>query len=211
MEWLSKIADIVKLPTKYFVIVALCAGAILSLPTSILKWLHLDALPAPSGAIVGIVFIASCAVILVKVADRIALNWQAGTRAAERTTRVMEKLVRLDGEERAILREFVFNQSTLRLPMDKPAVAGLISSGVIQRVGAVAHGTVYGVLTAFRLSDDADAFLTDETLGIPSYLITTDGDGRKTLTEAGRDWIAEHRPSFAGDLDRFERPVHRHW
>jgi hypothetical protein len=211
MDW-SKIGELAKLPTKVYAIIALTTGAALFLPKPVLERLNLDAIPAPWGTVLGIVFLVSAAMVIANTTGWLMRKRQASQRAAARTVRVMEKLANLDGEERAILREFiVLGRSTLRLPMDNPTVAGLIASSVIQQTGSYGKQTIYGMLFPYQLSDDTQMLLMDEILGIPDHLMPPDGDGKKSLTQQGACWVHDNRPAFIHDIERFEAPVHRRW
>jgi hypothetical protein len=59
MEWLTKLTDLHKMPTRYVGLVAIVTGALLFSPVWFLDKLHLSTIPAPYGALVGVVFLVT--------------------------------------------------------------------------------------------------------------------------------------------------------
>jgi hypothetical protein len=210
MELLSKIPDIAKLPTKYFAVAAVVMGAVLFLPKSFLDRLNLGQIPAPYGIAVGLAFLVCCGVVVVNSVGWLASRRDAGRRATQRNLELFAKLENLDNEERAILREFiVFRRSTIGLPVDNPAVAGLRVSGVIRVVGKLGKGSRFGVFFPFQLTRDADALISDEMLGVPWQFLLQDDNGRRQLSGDGQRWLVRSRPAFAEGIDKFDGEDHR--
>jgi hypothetical protein len=146
MDWIPKITDLAKVPTKVFAVIALTTGSALFLPTPILKRLSMDSIPAPWGVIVGIAFLISAAMVVVNCIGWFVRRRRSIQRSDVQSLEMVAKLGNLDAEEQAILREFVvFRRSTLGLPVDNPTVAGLRASGVIRLVGTMGKGSRFGV------------------------------------------------------------------
>lgn len=210
MEWLSKISDLVKLPTKYYAILAMTTGAVLFLPTTLLKRLNLDAIPAPYGTVIGIVFIVTSVFVLVNSASWCVAWYRWRVRAGERIRRVQDKMLSLDGAERSVLREFfVYGQTTIRLPLVNPVVAGLVAEGVLRQVGQFGRVSLHGPLFSFRLSDEASIIMDVDVLGFPDGAFEVGHSGRSILTDQGEHWLIENRPSFAYDVAHVDRGIRR--
>ena len=65
MEWVSRIADLLKLPTKYFALTALVTSVILFLPDTFIRRLHMEAVPQKFGFWLGLLFLVSSALVAV--------------------------------------------------------------------------------------------------------------------------------------------------
>jgi len=211
MDWLSGMTGLVKLPAKYYAIVALTTGAMLFLPSTILKRLNLDSIPAPYGSVVGVAFVVSSVFLLVNFGSWCVKWVQWRIKAGERIERIRNKMSSLDGAEQAILREFfLVGQTTIRLPLDNPVVAGLVAEGVIRQVGPTGRLSLHGPLFSFRMSDDALVLADDETFGVPPQAAQREQDGRLAFNDIGAQWLEENRPSFVDDVERVDR-ARRRW
>ncbi len=196
MEWLSKITDLVKLPTKHFALVAIVTGAILLLPEAVLKYFHLEAIPDPYGVIVGLIFLVSTGLVIVNVASWFISRFQTQRRITKRKEHIRTEVNRLDGAEQAILREFFLGgRSTITLPLDNPVVAGLIARGIISQVGQFGQHSHHGMMFSFRVSEAASEFITPAVVGLDEHLLD-ESDGNWTLNGAGIQWVRDNRPSF---------------
>jgi len=196
LEWLPKLLDVFKLPTKYVALLAFVTGAVLFSPQAILDKLHLSSISAPYGAIVGIVFLVASGIVLVNAWCAGALVWRRRGSSARRRSQVSSELGTLDPVEQAVLREFMLSgSSTLKIPMDNPAVVGLIAKGILERIGPYGNYSLDGMMFPFRISAVAREFITPEILGLAQFTIMTD-DGKMTLTHEGIEWVDERRPEF---------------
>ena len=203
MDWLNRLTDVFKLPTKYVALLSLVTGAVLFSPQWILDKLHLSAIPAPYGAIVGIAFLISTGVVIVNAWSAGAYFFRRRGSIARRQSQVVEALTKLDPVEQAILREFILGgSSTLKIPMDNPAVVGLTTTGILERIGAHGNYTLDGMMFPFRITSLAKDLITPDVLGLAEFTITTE-TGHLTLTPEGMDWVDQRRPEFA--IPRRER------
>lgn len=203
MDWLNRITDVFKLPTRYVALLSLVSGAMLFSPQSILDKLHLSSIPSPYGAIVGIVFLVSTGVVIVNTSTAIASALRRRGALARRQSKVAEALGNLDPIEQAILREFILGGcSTLKIPMDNPAVVGLTTAGILERTGVYGNFSLDGMMFPFRITSIARDLITPEVLGLAEFTIPTE-NGKMTLTQEGFEWVDERRPEFA--IPRRER------
>jgi hypothetical protein len=196
MEWFGKIGDFLKLPTKYFGLVAIVTGAVLLLPEKILERLHIDKIPPPYGTILGIVFLMSIGLVVVNSLSWMAARFQRYRQISQRREFLRESVNKLDDAERAVLREFFLHgQTTIQLPFDHPVIAGMMTCGILQPVGRFGRHSRAGMMFSFRISDSADEFITSDVLGLTQYL--TDGpEGKWMISEQGIEWIERNRPPF---------------
>lgn len=138
VAWLSKVTDFFKFTTKQHAIVASTTGAILFLPTAVLKRLGLNEIPAPYSAIVGLAFIVSNVFVLAYSVSWCIAWYRRRAQSGELIQRLEGKLRNLDIGEQAVLREFlIYGQTAIRLPTSNPVVAGLISDGVLHLVSRI--------------------------------------------------------------------------
>ena len=198
MEWITKIPDLAKLPTKYFALISLVSGSLLLLPTSVLARLHLDSIPPPYGAIVGVVFLITTGLVVVNALSWVWNRIDAKRRKSKRDDALLEMLMSLDHAEQSVLREFyITGQSTIKMPMDTPTVAGLVSHGILQRVGTLGNYSLHGMMFSLRIAKTAQEMITPDILGLSEFQIPTD-DGQLMMNDEGIEWIGKNRPEFTG-------------
>ena len=185
MEWIVKIGELVKLPTKYFALVSIATGALCFLPKSVLSRLYLESVPSPLGTLVGIAFLMSTGLVALNVTTGLG-NWiDYQHRTMKRRTAMERTLCELDPAEQSVLRKFFLgSQSTITMPLDKPVVAGLIACGILQQVGVFGWQSFHGMLFSFRISDLARELIEVEHLGPSEFQIPNEGD-RGMLNDGG--------------------------
>jgi len=196
LEWIARLTDIIKLPTKYFALIALVTGALLLLPKSVLTRLHLDSIPDPYGAIIGVVFLITTGLVAVN-----AFSWawnriDSRRRTKRRTEAITKTLVNLDPAEQAVLREFFLgSQSSVTMPLDNPVVAGLIARGILQQVGSFGRHWFQGMMFSFRIAESVRELITLEILGLAEFSIPND-EGKWMINDEGIEWVNDNRPQF---------------
>lgn len=196
MEWLTKLTDLHKLPTRYVGLVAIVTGALLFSPAWFLDRLHLSTIPAPYGALVGVAFLVSFGMVVTNFVGYLFDAFKRRGWSKKRQSIIKEALTQLDPIEQAILREFMLTGvSTLKIPMDNPSVVGLESKGILERVGRYGNYSVDGMMFPYRISAIANELLTLELLGLSDFLIEGDSE-QFGLTQEGIEWLDDHRPSF---------------
>lgn len=204
MEWISRIADVIKLPTKYFALMALVTGIILFSPDSLIRRLHMEAVPEKFGFWLGLLFLVSSGLVVVNSTSWLIKYTQARRWSTKRRMAIEEQLHKLDLVEQAVLREFVIGGcNTIRLPLDHPAVAGLISRGIITQVGSFGARMIPGMVFSFTISDGLKHLITPQVLGIGSYLIDNP-DGNWIVNDDGKRWISQNRPAFVAEIQHQE-------
>lgn len=189
MDWLSRISDVFRLPTRYVALIAVVSGAVLLLPQWLLEKLYLTSIPEQYKFWIGLTFLVATGLVVVNGASAVFRRITLKQRRLVREEALRNTLERLDPAEQALLREFLFGGTqTLSLPLDNPVVARLQSHGVIIRVGQYGLGLSF----PFSISKDAMSFLTMDMLGVPDRMF----DGNGNLTTEGRHWIDTHRAAI---------------
>lgn len=202
MDWLTRIADVIKVVAKYVVVFFLVSGCLLLLPEPWVAKLRLESLPENYGFLIGLVFLFSGALLLTNAGRWVCRcitayqrreKWLAGLRARCET---------LDHQEQSVLREFSLQgQHTIKLPFDHPVVAGLIHKRILQVVGRLAEQSVAGALLPVRITDEAQAVLTPALIELPE---------RKPSEEEMRR-LKSARPEFAREIEAHDELYHRSW
>lgn len=201
MEWLSRIADLARIPTRFFAVVAVASGLVLLLPGNALEPLGIAEFRADYTGYLGIAFLVSVSLLAVEVvlwAVRAAQK-RARRRAAERT--VEDAMLNLDGSEKAVLREFfIAGAKTLRLPLEQAPVASLRKSGIVHCSAEAGVRTAVGKVFALSLSEPAQRLLSPELVDLGEFVIHTD-QGMWDLTQEGKEWLRDNRPHFMPELE----------
>lgn len=184
-EWLGKLFDIGKLPSKVVALVAAVSGALLFVPDDLQEPLQTRSLVTHHGAWVGLAFVASAGLLSLN-----CVLWAGArvTRARRRwrfRARLLSESGRLDPAESAVLREFYLQQrDTLMLPVDEPSVAGLLNKGVLSTVGSMGRHTGAGVLWPVSIHEDLRG-IEPSRFGLPA-----------DPTQQDIDRVVSARPAF---------------
>jgi len=193
VEWISKLIEAAKLPTRFILCVFLVAAALLFLPQSLLGSFHLKEFIEKYGLYIGITALGSGALLLF---DFIIYSWKAtkntiGHRKIKKAA--LERIQNLDSAEKAVLREFFLQgQNTIKLPMDHPVVAGLLSCGILNFVGSHGRMSLAGMLFSMKISNFIREQLTSELLELPTSQPTQDEI----------KFLRNNRPSFMSNIHR---------
>lgn len=196
MEWLFKIIEIIKLPAKYIFCVFLVSAALLFVPIHWLEKLHLKQFASDFASFIGIIFLFSAILVGIN-----CFLWTYKRANSFITKSKIKKLIkseikRLDNKEKSVLREFFFQgQHTIHLPIDHPIVAGLISKGILQQIGELGEHTAVGFVFATAISEEAQAHLTTEAIGLPK--------GQPTESEI--QTLVQKRPDFIHKIEEYEQ------
>lgn len=187
MDWISKLFDIGKLPTKIVTWIAIFSGALLFAPPRVLASLRLDTFVKDYGFYIGLAFLGSAILLAINI---ILALWRSLLRwSSSRKWRsgLRDTVATFDAAEKAVLREFfIQGKNTLRLPVDDPAVSALRRKQILQLVGELGEGSLVGVLFPLAIHPEARAVLTAKSLDLPA--------GQPT--DADRNRILDSRPPF---------------
>jgi hypothetical protein len=199
MTWISDALEALKLPAKVIAGIAMSAGVLALAPNSWIQKFGLDAFMAFARPYVSLVFIISSSILLVEFAIYLKGHVANRLRRRKALAKLIERVRSLDPAERIVLREFfIQGQSTVKLPMDEPVVAGLIQKGIIHQVGQLGEHTAAGMIFSFRVPDEVLPMVSKDLLGLPAN--PTQEDKRRVIAERPPYMIAirEHDQLFQG-------------
>jgi hypothetical protein len=194
MDWLGRLFDITKLPSKFFAWVVALTAAYLFLPTKVLSALQLDKLPNEYKAYAGVAFTAAFVFLTINFSlwlfDR-GKSWLSAHRYKARVLRAMPEL---DYSEKAIIREFfIQGRHVIELPMDHPTVAGLVQKGFLALAGKYGHMSLAGSVFPYSLTSVARESLTHEYIDLP-----------EKPSEAEYSQLRNFRPNFLAEIERHD-------
>ena len=201
MEWLSRIVDLAKIPTRLFAVVVVASGLVLFLPQKAVQRIGVVELRADYTGYLGIAFIVSVSLLAVEVVLWAVRKAQKRARRGAAERAVEDAMLNLDGTEKAVLREFLIAGSkTLRLPLEQAPVASLRKSGIVRCSAEAGVRTTVGTVFALSLSAPAQRLLSPDIVDLGQFLIHTE-DGMWDLTEEGKEWLRNNRPHFMPELE----------
>lgn len=193
MDWLSKIFDVHKLPFKIILWVAVVSGILLFAPLEFIEKLKISGLLSSYGAYVGVVFLASSALVCVNSVGWLWGKINAKVNYWKWKGRIEGLLNALDHAEKAVLREFyIQGKYTIELPMDNSTVVGLRNKQIIYIAGKFGEYSLAGMLIPFAIRDEARKFIDPSIIGLPS------GEP----SESDIEHIRELRPNFVKQIER---------
>lgn len=202
MEWISKLFDLAKVPTKFIGAVASVCAFVLLLPASSLESLALLKVREDFGPYFGFGLLISASILLVELGI-----WLFGSARSHYSGRRLKKHIReymngVDASEKSVLREFFLaGARTIKLPIEQPAVSSLLNAGVLEQASSLGSRTTVGSVFSVSLSEEAEANLTPALVDIDHFLLHTE-DGKWYLNDEGQEWVSENRPSFMRELHR---------
>jgi len=195
MEWIGKVIEAAKLPTKFIVGIFLVAIALLFLPQPLIDSLYLKDFKGKYGLYFGIIALSTGALLLI---ESILYFWkkiQIKRNVDKFKKQALVRIQRLDHAEKAVIREFYLKgQNTLKLPIDHPVVAGLINSGILQIVSSQGRMSLAGMLFSTKISDTVQKQLATEMIDLPT--------GQPTQEQI--EFLRNNRPDFAASIEREE-------
>lgn len=195
MEWLSRLFDITKLPSKFFAWVVTLTAGYLFLPSSFQSGLYLDSLPKEYKAYAGVAFVAALSFLAINFSLWIwtkAKRWFA-RRSAQ--AQVVEAIAQLDYSEKAVLREFFLQgRHVIELPVDHPTVTGLVRKGMLHLSGTRGYRSMAGSIFPVALTGAAQNLLEAEHIDLPL-----------TPNEREQDVLRNKRPNFLSEIEKHDQ------
>ncbi|KFZ38886.1 hypothetical protein HR45_00315 [Shewanella mangrovi] len=155
--------------------VMLLGALLLFVPNSLLATLKLDSLVAEFTPYIALALMGALAYVGVLAVNFLldeAIRYLRGKRIAEQ---VDEKVKLLDPTERALLREFfIQGTSILTLPQDDLVVQSLLQHHILECVGNERHYAIQGPTADFKISVYARKYLNRRVLRLPSGEMSQD-------------------------------------
>lgn len=203
MEWLSKIVDIIKIPTKYFWIILIISLICLFLPDSWLNNFKLLELRNAYHLYISLAFIITFSIVTVESTLFIYKKIKSNCILKNYKKNLLNNLSRLDPQEQSVLREFFLqNQNTLRLPYDEPIVSGLIKKGILRIVGQLGEKSLAGVLLPIEINEVIKDYILPEQIHFPIS---------NPLTKDDEEFLLNNRPDFMPEIYHHIKVFHRGW
>lgn len=195
MDWLSRIFDITKLPSKFFAWIVALSAAYLFLPHPVQLTLHLEGLPKEYKTYAGIALVAAVVFLAINFALWLWGKVRGWFENRFAQIRVMEAIAQLDQSEKAVLREFFIQEKhVIELPTSHPTVAGLFRNGILSLSSRQGYRSVSGSVFPVALTHSAKLLLGPVYLDLP--LNPTDAELEEVWSE---------RPSFLHEIERHDR------
>ncbi|WP_426330130.1 super-infection exclusion protein B [Pedobacter sp. R-06] len=189
MEWI-KIFQIGKIPIRIVLLISITSGLLLFLPKPFLQTLQLDPFIKEYGRYIGIAFVASAGFLLLGIAGWCLQQLGRWWQTIRFSKAIKRNLMSLDNQEKSVLREFIFtDSSTLPLPMQNATVAGLVNKRILYQIGNYGGLTFRDITFNYGISSTAKRKLTLEMIGAP-------GNPSGQFSEEDKIWLRNNRPSF---------------
>jgi len=196
MEWLAKVFEFLKLPTKIIAFFAFISGLLLFIPEKIVKTLRLTDFINEFGKYFGIAFLISSIYLLfifipyfIKLLSAKYKNHKANKSFINS---IEETLNGLSYPEKCLLREFVLqNKNVIEAPIENTEVVSLLNKGIIQYASNNVRSFIFGHFACIQINEKAKKYFTNDTYGLPN----------KEPTEADRRKVIQERPDFLTRLE----------
>ena len=195
-EFLKKLFEIDKTPTKVLLLFSVITGGLLFLPANFLEQLKLQKLEEQYGHIFGLVFLLTTGMIVINICIWIITTISNRKGKSRFRNSIQNSLENLDEQEKATLREFAIKgQNTIQLPIDDAVVSGLMRKGILRQVSSLGRPHLLGgLLFPMEISKIAADNLTLEHL-----------DLSKEPSDELRDRVLNSRPKWAKEMDDWDR------
>lgn len=195
MEWVAKLFEAAKLPTKFIVAIFLATTIPLLLPNKLVSALRFSEIIDSYGNYMGVASVLSGSILVIGFAVWVTQKLRQIYLRRNFEKLSIERLKDLDHAEKSVLREFyIQGQNTIKLPMDHPVVAGLLSSGILRIVGRHGQHSLAGMLMSMKIPDRLRKVITCEMLELPM------GEP----SEHDIEFLLENRPAFTRSIKREE-------
>lgn len=149
MEWLSQVISFVKSSKKLMFGVFMVSGIIVFTPPNYLEILCLKNFKSNYGIYMGFSFLGSLILLVMEIFQLTWQKIQEWRKKCDRKHELHKVLNTLDQYEKQVLSWFFTSgtQNTIALPTTNSAVAGLISKGIIHKVGESTNNNIFCSLT----------------------------------------------------------------
>jgi|LSQX01.1.fsa_nt_gb hypothetical protein len=193
MDWITRLVEAVKLPTRYVSAIFLGSTLLLVFPSEFLDFLKLGKFVERFDMFIGIISLSSGVILFVNILISFTQKVQSKLKRNQFRKKMSEKIEILDPDEKSVLREFFLQgRNTLKLPFDHPVVAGLLQSGVLTQVGSMGRMSMAGMLVNIKISDHARSSLVAHHLDLPL--------GEPSESEL--NFLRRNRPPFVTTIER---------
>lgn len=203
MDFLLKLAELLPNPIKLSAITFFVSAVLLLIPSTILATFGLDAFVNQNRALIAMFGVVGVAVLAVEGTLSIFRHLRSWNRKRINQKCIRDRLARLAPSEAKVVREFVFQQTAVELPLNDASVAALVDDGVLLRVGRLERRDAPILYQQFRLSEVADHNVDPKALGLDKFLKNFEPNRRwksrdllEALSDDSVDWFRENRLSY---------------
>lgn len=196
MDWITKIFDFLKLPTKIITYLACLSGLLLILPKQIIKILQLTDFINEYGKYFGIAFLVFSVYLLFifipYTYKKVSKMYKIKKSNKQFYNNVKIILQNLTYPEKCLLREFFLQQKdVIEVPINNTEVISLLNKGIIQYASKNVRSFVFGNFIYIQINMVAKDSFTIDTYGLPN----------EPTTVANRKKITQERPGFIKSLE----------
>ena len=196
MEWLAKLFEFLKLPTRIIAFFAFVSGLLLFIPAKFIETLKLSDFIQEYGKYFGIAFLISSIYLLFifipYIINLIITKFKNFKAKRKFINSIEETLNGLSYPEKCLLREFVLqNKHVIEAPIENTEVVSLLNKGLIQYASKNVRSFIFGNFICIQINDQAKKHFTNDTYGLPN----------KETTEQDRRKVMQERPDFLTRLE----------
>ncbi|NKF49421.1 hypothetical protein G3R49_02340 [Shewanella sp. WXL01] len=147
----------------------IACASMLFVPVHVLENLGIAAVVKQYNHFIGLGLLVGIAYFLSQLVSFFADESIAYLKEKKTTEVIQAKVNLLDPSERALLREFFLQSSTiLTLPQNELAVRSLLETNILEKLGNDRHYAIQGPTADYKISMKARVFLNREVLRLPS-------------------------------------------
>lgn len=194
-NFISKLLDFNKIPTKLLFLLSMVSGCLLFLPSGILESLKLTKFETEYGKYFGIAFLISSGILIMNFLIWAIKKILVYFFSLKYNKNLKKELYNLDEGEQAVLREFLINnKSAVKLPIDDPIVKNLLNKRIIVRISTIGEYAIGGMLFPIKMNDKIKNEMSEEVIGISKF----------RNDEEKRNFIFNSRPDWALEMEKFK-------
>jgi hypothetical protein len=167
---------------------------IVSMPSSARKYIH----SYPRLIIAGVLLIGTILLSLA-VVKFLTSHISLLSKQFNKKRQLRRDIKHLDENEKAVLREFIIQgDNTIELPVEDKTVAGLITKGILEKLGSKGEYSVRGLMLPLMITASAKKRMNPKMLGMPP-----------ALNDEARKALGESRPKFIADMAGFYKKLEK--
>jgi len=162
MEWLTRIFEFLKLPTRIIAFSCLFSGLLFFIPKKIKDTLNLSAIVQEYGEYFGFAFLLSFVYLIFIFVSYIIAKYKKYKLNKKFEDGIEETLEGLLYPEKCLLREFVLqNKSVIEVPIGSTEVVSLFNKGIVEYASNNIRSFIFGDFVCIQINNKAKKYLTN--------------------------------------------------